>query len=313
MKICILGAGALGCALGGVLTEAGNEVWLINRNADQVAAMNSRGLVLRDGAGVDRTVAVRAATTAQGVSMASGAVDLVIVLVKSFHTGQAMQTATSLLGPETMVMSLQNGLGHEDILATIVGRERVLAGKTYAGGSQLGLGHVLIGTIGKDTHIGELDGRITARVQRIADTFNAAGLDTRVSDNIMATLWDKLLVNVATGAVSAISGLVYGDLYQVAELEACGIAAVAEAMAVARASGITLSITDARQPWLKAGAGLPYAFKTSMLQSLEKGSITEIDFVNGAVVARGAPFGVPTPVNQTLVACIKGIERRLKP
>ncbi len=312
MKICILGAGALGCAMGGVLTEAGHEVWLINRNAAQVNAMSSRGLILRDGAGVDRTVVVRAATTAQGVSMDSGAVDLVIVLVKSFHTGEAMQAATCLLGPQTVVMSLQNGLGHEDILADIVGRERLLAGKTYAGGSQLGPGHVLVGTIGKDTHIGELDGRITARVQQMADTFNAAGLDTIVSDNIMGTIWDKLLVNVATGAVSGLSRLVYGELYQVSELEATGVAAVAEAMAVAKASGITLSITDPRQPWVKAGAGLPYGFKTSMLQSLEKGSITEIDFINGVVVRQGKKCGVPTPVNQTLVACIKGLERGLK-
>jgi 2-dehydropantoate 2-reductase len=312
LKICILGAGALGCAIGGVLTEAGHEVWLINRNAVQVDAMNSRGLILRDGAGVDRTVTVHAATSAQRVSMNSGAVDLVIVLVKSFHTREAMQAATVLLGPDTMVMSLQNGLGHEGILADIVGRERVLAGKTYAGGSQLGPGHVLVGTIGKDTHIGELDGRITARVQRIAETFHAAGLDTLVSDNIMGTIWDKLLVNVATGAVSGISRLVYGELYQVSELELTGIAAVAEAMAVAKASGITISTTDPRQPWVKAGAGLPYDFKTSMLQSLEKGSVTEIDFINGAVVRQGKKCGVPTPVNQTLVACIKGLEHGLK-
>jgi 2-dehydropantoate 2-reductase len=298
--------------MGGVLTEAGHEVWLINRNAAQVEAMTRRGLILRDGAGVDRTVIVHAATTAQGVGMDSGEVDLVIVLVKSYHTAQAMQAATCLLGSDTVVMSLQNGLGHEDILADIVGRERVLAGKTYAGGSQLGLGHVLVGTIGKDTHIGELDGRITARVQRIAETFNAAGLETIVSNNIMGTIWDKLLVNVATGAVSGISRLVYGDLYQVSELEATGIAAVAEAMAVAKASGITLGTTEARQPWVKAGAGLPYDFKTSMLQSLEKGSVTEIDFINGAVVRQGKKCGVPTPVNQTLMACIKGLEHGLK-
>ena len=307
MKICILGAGALGCALGGVLTEAGNEVWLINRNADQVDAMNSRGLILRDG-GVDRTVAVHAATTAQP----AGVVDLVVVLVKSFHTQQAMQAASSLVGPDTLVLSLQNGLGHEDILADIVGRERVLAGKTYAGGSQLGVGHVNIGTKGKDTHIGELDGAMTERVQRIADVFNAAGLDTTVSDNIMGTIWDKLLINVATGAITGITGLNYGDLYKQPELEACGVAAVAEAMAVAKASGIRLSITEPSQAWHKAGAGLPYEFRTSMLQSLDKGSITEIDFVNGSVVRWGQRCGVSTPVNQTLVACMKGIESRLK-
>ena len=306
MKIGILGAGALGCAIGGVLTEAGNEVWLINRNAEQVKTMNSRGLVLRD-AGADRTVQVRATTTAIG----AGVVDLVIVLVKSFHTRQAMEAATSLVGPDTMVLSLQNGLGHEDILADIVGRARVLAGKTYAGGSQIGVGHVLVGTRGKDTHIGELNGAVSARVQRIAHLFNAAGLQTMVSNNILGTMWDKLLINVATGALSGITRLTYGDLYQQPELEACGVAAVAEAMAVAQASGIQLGITDPHDAWVKAGAGLPYEFKTSMLQSLEKGSVTEIDFVNGAVVRWGQRCGVPTPVNQTLVACIKGLERAL--
>jgi 2-dehydropantoate 2-reductase len=306
LKICILGAGALGCALGGKLTETGNEVWLINRHADQVEAMNRRGLRLRED-GVDRAVPVRAATLA----IEAGVVELVIVLVKSFHTAEAMQAATSLLGPETVVLSLQNGLGHEDVLASIVGHERLLAGKTYAGGSQLSPGHVLIGTRGKDTHIGELDGTLTPRVQRIADVFNAAGLQTTVSRNIMGTIWDKLLINVATGALTGITRLTYGELYQRPELEACGVSAVAEAMAVAKALGIEISLSDPRQAWLKAGSGLPYDFKTSMLQSLEKGSVTEIDFVNGAVVRGGEQCGLPTPVNQTLVACIKGIEAGL--
>ncbi len=306
MKICILGAGALGCALGGVLTEAGNEVWLINRNKAHIEAMSNKGLVLRDG-GVDRTVQVLASATV----VPAGEVDLVVVLVKSFHTGEAMAAAMSLLGSNTVVMSLQNGLGHEDILADIVGRERVLAGKTYAGGTELAPGHVNIGTRGKDTHIGELDGRVTERVRRIAATFTAAGLETTVSDNIMGTIWDKLLVNVATGALSGITGLAYGDLYAVPEVEACAVAAVAETMAVAKASGIQLTTNDPQQPWIKAAAGLPFEFKASMLQSLEKGFVTEIDFVNGAVVRQGARCGVPTPVNQTLVACLKGIERGL--
>ena len=310
MKIGILGAGALGCAMGGVLTEAGHEVWLINRNAVQVDAMNSRGLVLRTD-GVDRTVPVRATTTAQGVE--GGVVDLVLVLVKSFHTAQAMQAATSLLGPDTVVLSLQNGLGHEDILADIVGRERLLAGKTYVGGTQLAPGHVIAGTHNRLTLIGELDGGLSERVQRIAEIFNNAGLDTTVSANIMGVLWDKLLVNVATGALSGITRLPYGPLYQVPELEACAVAAVREAMAVARASGIQLSMAEPINAWRLAGAGLPPEFKPSMLQSLEKGFITEIDYINGAVVRQGAKVGVPTPVNQTLVACIKGIEQSLKP
>ena len=127
----------------------------------------------------------------------------------------------------------------------------------------------------------------------------------------MGTIWDKLLVNVATGALSGITGLAYGPLYRVPEVEACAVAAVTEAMAVAKASGIRLSMTDPREPWVKAGDGLPADFKASMLQSLEKGSVTEIDFVNGSVVRWGARCGVPTPVNQTLVAAMKGIENHM--
>ena len=310
MKIVVLGAGALGCALGSVLAEGGHEVWLVNRGQAHVDAINQYGLKVRD-AGVDRFVKIYASTTCAGVDLVSGPIDLVIVLVKSFHTHEAIETAKTILGKDTMVLSLQNGLGHEDILAQVVGASRVLAGKTYTGGVMIGSGHIIVGTQGKDTHIGELNGLLYERVSRIAKAFNDAGLLTHVSQNIMGTIWDKLLVNVATGALSGITRLTYGELYQLPEVEACAIAAVAEAMAVAKSHGITLSVVDPKQPWVKAAAGLPYEFKASMLQSLEKGSVTEVDFVNGAVVRWGAQRGIPTPVNQALVACIKGIERDL--
>jgi 2-dehydropantoate 2-reductase len=306
MKIAVLGAGSLGCAMGGVLTESGHEVWLINRHADRVEHLRRHGLVMRVD-GVDRRVAVRAALRAQEV----GPVDLVIVLVKSFHTDEAMAGALALIGRQTDVLSLQNGLGHEDILTRHVGRERVLVGRTYVGGSPLGPGHVIAAYHGKDTHLGELDGTLSERVVRIADAFNAAGLQTVVSSNILGTVWDKLLINVATGAITAITGLTYGQLYEQPQLQALGVSAVEEAMAVARARGIALSITDPLFAWNKAGAGLGADFKTSMLQSIEKGSVTEIDYVNGAVMALGERLGVATPVNRSLVALVKGLESRL--
>lgn len=306
MKIAILGAGALGCAIGAALTEAGHETWLLNRSAAHVEAMRRHGLRVDDDKGT-RQVAVRATTRADE----AGAVDLVVVLVKSFHTEAAMRGAMALMGPDTLVLSLQNGLGHEEVLADIVGRERVLAGKTYVGGVMRAPGHIQSGVAGKATYIGELDGRVTERVQAIAGAFNAAGLATTVSDNIVGTMWDKLLVNVATGAVTGITGLTYGQLYGEPLLEQTALAAVAEAMAVAHAAGVRLSFARAEQAWTLAAEGLPASFKTSMLQSLEKGSVTEIDFINGAVVRGGQRHGVPTPVNATLVACIKGIERAI--
>lgn len=306
MKIAILGAGALGCAIGAALTEAGHETWLINRSPAHVEAMQRAGLRVDDAAGT-RQVAVKAATAARD----AGLVDLVVVLVKSFHTETAMRGALDLVGPQTVVLSLQNGLGHEDLLADIVGRERLLAGKTYVGGVMRGPGHVQSGVAGKATYIGELDGRRTARVEAVAAAFNAAGVETIVSDNILGTMWDKLLVNVATGAITGITRLTYGQLYDEPLLKTTALAAVQEAIDAAQAAGVRLSMTEPEQAWTLASAGLPATFKTSMLQSLEKGSVTEVDFINGSVVRWGRRHGVPTPVNATLVACIKGIERAM--
>ncbi|HEX6945557.1 MAG TPA: ketopantoate reductase family protein [Casimicrobiaceae bacterium] len=306
MRICFLGAGALGSAIGGSLAEGGADVVLVDAWPEHVTAINQDGLTLREG-GADRKVKIRATTRAADL----GPVDLVVVLVKSFHTREAMEGARGLLAPDTVVMSLQNGLGHEEILAEVAGRNRVVAGKTYTGGVVLGPGHVIAGVKGKETIIGELDGSASERLLRIAATFRAAGLDVRVSDDIVGTMWDKLLINVATGALAGITRLPYGALYAVPEVEACALEAVAEAMAVARASGVKLSWTDPRGPWLKAKEGLPPEFKTSLLQSLEKRSRTEIDFINGSVVRWGERCGVATPVNRTLVACVKGIEYAL--
>jgi len=303
MKICFLGAGALGSSLGGVLTEAGVDVYLIDPWAVHVEAMARDGLRLREGT-EERVVKVRAATDCRGI----GPADLIVVVVKSYNTRAAIEQAGPIVGDKTIVLSLQNGLGNEDLLAEVVGKARVLGGRTYAGGVLLGPGHVLTGRKGKQTYIGEMDGTVTDRVRQITQVFTQAGLETLISPNIMEMIWDKLLINSATGALAGITRLPYGELYKLPDLMACGVAAVAEGMAVAQAGGMQLSITDPKAVWFKAAEGLPAAFKPSMLQDVEKGARTEIDFINGAIVREGEKFHIQTPVNRVLVACIKGIE-----
>jgi 2-dehydropantoate 2-reductase len=303
MKVCVLGAGAMGCSIGGLLADAGTEVHLIDTWAEHVAAINNKGLKLTVGTS-DRTVAVRAETKCLGI----GAADLVIVLVKSFNTRAAIESAGPIIGEDTTILSLQNGLGNEDIIEEVAGKEHVLGGRTFAGGSVLGPGHVKANVAGKPTYLGELDGRTSGRVGRIAEEFNRAGIVTTVSPNIVGIMWDKLLVNVATGALCGITRLPYGGLYKLPELRDVALEAVAEGLAVAKASGVELSTKEPNQAWLKASEGLPEDFKPSLSQGLEKGLRTEVDFINGAVVRRGEICGIPTPVNRTLVAGIKGIE-----
>lgn len=306
MKICILGAGSLGSTIGGALAEAGMDVYLINRRPEFVQKINETGLKMRVGE-TEKLVPIKARTRSEGI----GPVDLIIVLVKSFHTKEAMEAATDLLGENTMVMSLQNGLGNEEVLAEIVGEKRIIAGKTYVGGVMLEPGYVLAGIEGKHTYIGELDGTVTERITNVSKAFTRAGLATVVSHNILGIIWDKLLINAATGALSGITKLTYGGLYDIPEIEAIALQAVEEGIAVAKSNGIGLSIEDPKEIWLKAAEGLPADFKASILQSLEKGSVTEIDYINGAIVRWGKRCQVATPYNETLVANIKGIEYKL--
>lgn len=307
VRVVVVGAGSLGSAIGGTLSAAGHDVHLVTRNAAHVRAIHDQGLRLDDGRSI-RTVAVDAATGYDGIPTA----DLVVVLVKSFDTTGAVTAARPVIGRRTVVLTLQNGVGCEDLIAEVVGRERVIAGRTFIGGRIVEPGLVEYGVEGRTTTIGELDGPVTDRVERLAGAFADAGMHTVVTENVVAMMWDKLLVNVSTGAWSALTGLPYGELSVHPDVEAMAIATVAEAMRVARGLGIAITATDPAEPWRRAWSGLPHGFKASMLQSVERGSRTEVDVMHGAVRRGGRAAGVPTPINDALWAAVRGLERRLE-
>lgn len=309
MKVTILGAGSLGSVIGGALSLAEADVTLVARNREHVEAVNTSGLkIITDG--LERTAYPLAVTDVSGLPAA----ELLIVLVKSFATKSAIEEAGSVIGEHTVVLTLQNGLGNEELIAEMVGAEKVIGGKSYLGGVLISPGVVKAGIDGKETIIGELDGSVTERVKAVAELFNSACMSTTVSDNIKGLIWDKLLLNSSTGAVSAISGLCYGELYKLPEIEKTACAAVSEGIAVAVHLGIKLSISDPKEIWEKARRGLAYDFKTSMLQSVQSGRPTEIDSINGALARAAREIGLPSPVNTTLTACVKGLEaaNRLK-
>lgn len=307
MKVCVLGAGSLGSVMGGALALSGNEVHLVSRPVN-VAAMNANGLVLVSG-DEERVASVYAHETAEGI----GPCDLVIVLSKAMDTQEMIRQAKEygLMGPDSVALSLQNGMGSEDLLVEAFGADRVIGGKTYVAGMLLEPGRVQASIAMKRTVVGEMDGNITPRIQRIADTFTQAGVECEVSDNVIGVIWNKLLVNVATGAVCAITGLDYEAVYDEPLVREAALAAVQEGMDVAAALGVQIAYASAEEPWELAREGLPGSFKPSMLQSLEKGRKTEVDVIAGAVVREGKKAGVPTPVNSTFVALVHGIERRI--
>ena len=306
MKIVMLGAGALGSTIGGSLAIGGNDVHFVDMWQEHVDLINKDGLHMTKEK-EDWYVRVDARTTADTI----GEADLVIVLVKSFATKQAVEQLkqTNVIGKNTLVMSLQNGLGNEETIASVIGSENVISGKTYVGGRLIQAGYISAGVQGKWTYIGELNGEITDRIQTVCNVFNDAGLLCEVSDNIKGLIWDKLLINVAAGALCGITRLPYGPLYEEDYIKDVAVAAIQEGIQVAKAAGVVLKSEDPQYPWVAASEGLPGTFKTSILQSLELKRPTEIDFINGSIVEWGKKYGIATPVNQTLVACVKGIEK----
>lgn len=305
MKFCFLGAGALGSAVGGTLARNGKEVYLVDQWQEHVDRMNQDGLIF-----IEDEKEIRIPIKAVTDPSTLGTMDVIVVLVKSFATEAAIKQASPLIGPETVVVSLQNGLGNEEIIEEQVGSEKIIGGKAYVGGVLKAPGKIIPGVVGKEICIGEMTGETTERIKKIAQEFNDGGIITKISDNIKGMIWDKLLINVATGALAGITGLGYGDLYKIKEVEETAFAAIEEGIAVAKASNISLSTEKPKQIWEKAAVGLPYEFKTSILQSLEKKQRSEVDFINGAVVRWGKKLNIETPVNHALTACVKGIEIR---
>lgn len=302
MKIAIIGAGAMGSLFGGRLALAGEDVWLLDVWEEHVRAINDRGLVIATAA-KDLTARPRATTRPEDI----GAVDLVVVFVKSTATRAAAGTAVTLLGPDTAVLTLQNGYGNAEMIATVVGADRVIAGTTAQGATLLGPGRIMHGGSG-ETHIGELGGKRTDRSQRVAACLTQAGIPTVVDDNVAALIWGKLVVNVGINALTGITGLKNGELADHDETKQVLAMAVEEAVKVADAAGIKLPYDNAVEKVLAVAVATAQN-RSSMLQDLSAGRLTEIDAINGALVREGERRGVATPVNRVLTLLIKALEK----
>ncbi len=302
MKIAIIGAGAMGSLFGGRLALAGEEVWLLDVWEEHVRTIGKKGLVI---ATVAEDLVARPMATTEPEDI--GTADLVIIFVKSSATRTAAETAAGLLGPETAVLTLQNGYGNAEAIAEVVGAGRVIAGTTAQGATLLGPGRIMHGGSG-DTHIGELRGGKTDRLEKVAACLTRAGIPTVGDDNVAALIWGKLVVNVGINALSAITGLKNGALADHEETRQVLALAVEEAVRVADAAGIRLPYENAVEKVLSVAVATAQN-RSSMLQDLSGGRRTEIDAINGALVREGERVGVATPVNRVLTLLIKALEK----
>lgn len=299
-RIAVVGAGAVGGYFGAMLARAGAPVTLIGRRA-HVDVWERDGLFL-DSVNFQETISVSASTELA----AAGDADLVLFSVKSLDTEDTAQQLARCIRREASIVSLQNGVDNVERIRAAAGLDPIAA-VVYVASAMAGPGRVKHSGRG-DLVIGDLPGRAgpprDATLAQVSAWFEAAGVPCRRSPDIEADLWIKLITNVGLNAISAVVHAPYGDIVAVPEMRDTIRELVNECVAVAHASGVSLPDENFVDNVWRFGerAGQVYA---STAQDLERRKRTEIDALNGLIVRRGARMGVPTPVNQALVALVK--------
>ncbi len=303
MKISIIGSGAMGSLFGGMLSKSGEEIILYDVNEAHINKINSGGLSIKSAATGESIVVYPKATKNPEDTKGS---DIFIIFVKSTITEIVAKQFAPLAGKDTIVITLQNGLGNEEIIRNILGKERVAAGVTSQGATFLGPGE--INHAGKGpTHLCMSD-KNNEKIKPFVETLNKAGFEADIENNIENLVWSKLIINVGINALTAITGLENGKLLDFQELKSIMKDLVDEGIAVAEKKGIKLTFPDPLQTVFDV-AEKTAKNRSSMLQDFDRGSRTEIDFINGAIVSEAAKLGIDTPVNRTLTGLVKTMEK----
>jgi 2-dehydropantoate 2-reductase len=301
VKVCIVGCGAVGSLFAAHLAQLDDvEVWAYDLDERHVAAINAHGLRLSGAA----DVVGRVRATSDGAELP--ACDYGIVATKSMHTSSAL-AATARAFAGGAVASVQNGAGNEELIAEHV--RAVIRGTTFPAGHVVEPGHVAMDARG-ETQLGPFEPQPASvdQVRELADACTRGGMPTKALEDARGAQWRKLIFNAGSNAIAALTGLTHGRIDDVPETRWLAEAVMAEGRAVADAQGIVLDSDPVELFHWAAGKDVAYDHKPSMLQDVEAGRATEIDFLNGAIATFGERHGVDAPLNRALAALIKGKE-----
>lgn len=299
MKVAIIGAGALGTLVGGLLIKSGEEVWLYNPSfREHTEFMRNHGLTIEKGKEKYR-LKVRATWDIQEVRRA----DLVGIFVKAYDTHKAIKEALPLISPETLVMSLQNGLGNIDEIAKYIPKSQIVRGITSLGATLVGPGHVRWAGWG-DTLVGQISNQKDEKLDKVINIFNRAGMKTHPMEEVEEYVWKKLLINAGINPLTALFDIKNGKLLDLQNLMEIMHSTVREGVKVANRLGISID-SDEMIKEMEKVCRLTSENISSMLQDVRKGKRTEIDYINGAIVREGKKKGVSTPVNLILTLLVK--------
>ncbi len=297
MKIAVLGAGAMGSVYGARLAKAGAEVTLLDVNAEHVAAVNEQGLQLALDEG-EEVLRMRAIAPQEF----TGPVDLILLFTKVFHTASALSAVAGQIG-DAWVLSLQNGVGNAERIAEFVSPDRIMVGMTMTPAEFLGPGRVAShGAATTDFY--SANGKADPMLERIAALLQVGGVTARLNPDIHAAIWEKAAFNCALNPICALTSGTPGSVGASEEGRALASAVVGEVIAVAQAKGITAS-RDHVDGLLSHAYAHHLLHEPSMLQDRNGGRRTEIDALNGAVVALGDQLSVPVETNRLITRLIR--------
>ena len=308
MKIAVMGTGGVGGYFGGLLARAGNEVTFVARGA-HLEAIKANGLRVESVNDGDFTVHSNAVEDTSEV----GAQDLVLFAVKMYHNSDAIYTVKPMLGPDSLVLTLQNGIDNGQQLVDAFGRERVLIGSCYLEGRIKEPGVVTQGGPGRAS-FGELEPGITQRCQRLLAVFQEANWRVELEENMPGMLWKKFSYLAGSAAVGAATRTLFGEMRTIPETRAVIQGAIEEILEVGRASGAPI-MEDSLEWCITSLDNFPATGMSSLGKDFLEGRPVELDGLTGAAIRMGREYGVPTPINDTLYGILKPwalrIEREL--
>jgi 2-dehydropantoate 2-reductase len=299
MNIAVMGAGGVGGYYGGLLARHGNTVWLIARR-DHLHALQQRGLEIRSVMSGDFHVAIRATDDPRSV----GPVDLILFTVKTYDTEVAAEAIKPLVGPQTVVLTMQNGIDNAERIGAIVGADRVMAGPVYIGARIKAPGVIEQNAGPCRIVFGEPTGGVSARGQRLLQSFQEAGIVCELSNHVITALWEKFMFICVFSGFTALARLPIGPIRTFPPLRQLYTACLQELYQVATASGVTLR-TDMVDHVLTFTDAVTEGMKSSLQMDLDRGKRLEVDSLQGVVVRLGERLGIPTPVHTLLYAFLK--------
>jgi 2-dehydropantoate 2-reductase len=301
-KVAIVGCGAMGSVYAGLMVSAGHEVHAVSLWPDHVEAMQLNGLRV-EGASGDRTVQIHASTTTDGI----GPCDLVIIATKSFDVEAAAKAARPLLGPSTSVQTIQNGLGSPEKAAAVLGADRIAIGVVGGFGASIKApGHAHHNGM-EMIRFGALAGLSRDALETAAQVWRSAGFKVALFDDVKQMVWEKLIMNVAFSGTTCATGMTIGEVMNNPDAWKIARGCSLEAIAVANAAGINLDVGDPIEHVRKLGSKIPNARPSMLLDHLAHRR-SEVDAINGSIPVEAAKYGIPTPMNDALVAIIRARE-----